>query len=1075
MKPQVRIFRLVCLSLGLAGLLPAASFRTDRISLDGSWKFQLRRDNRLVQPGPVRFGPVSASSQAVFIEPWPGQSQAGRWRTAVPWPLSATLTGPSGPGFVPQGRQIWRPHRGQLGPTWWEADLGTPQTLRAVRLHWYRPGQVSVTVATALDDGVWSPWSEARSVPADSDTTISGPARSARRVRLTFTPSQFDGTGKIDIVLGRADGSLVPWEPVVQRVWYDQLRRFTPADGFERPSFDDSSWKPIHVPGYWEVQRFSEPTWWQPDDTVGYYRRRFTPPSDWRGRQVRLRFEGVNNAAQVWVNGVEVGYHESGFTAFEYDITALLRFGVPNHLAVRVSKWTLTHEYDTDDAWFLGGIWREAYLYSLPSTRIDDYLLRTTFDHRYRDAVLHATLKLHSDSPALCQIEGELLDPQGASVPMEGFHAGLQVIAGPQTVDLAGLVRNPAHWTAETPRLYRLTLRLRSNGGVLHEFSQAIGFRQVEVKGHSILLNGVPILIRGVVTTRANPRDSLEPRDQVFQREIRLLKESNINTIRSHTTPLEEDFLDLCDRYGIYVIPDVPYVWVQEEDFCFLTDGAVDRARDIYEQHKNRTSVIFWHIGNENGVSSSARGMGRAARWLHEADPSRPVTVCSNRASLSEFGAAITDEHYYPLRREVFLQPQHEPVLFGEFHALPEIAGRLRDSGLVETWGRSLKLEWAEFEKRPWVAGGLICCWDDGSVNGNLGPRQWGALDSRRQPKPVYPQIRDVFSPLRFAWDGTTLSVTNHFRFSDLAGFEIRYELRDADRPIASNTIRTTVAPGSAKTLSLPAGAADRLCVTVIDDQGFRITDQELRKPDKNAPASARALLERLGLTRLQSPAPRLLDVPGVIVQHSQGWDYNQPLGQPHYAPASSDGARTFTLSAPQAMLKGEIRVQSGPSWQHVAYRFVTDRELTISESGIELRLPDDFTALAWNRDAFLGDSLGHAPFDALRRAGSLRRVYWALIESASSVYLLVPDGHITNLRASASGTLIVSDFLGGDDFLGRFDGLPVDCKVTPSAGFHGGFTLYRLTPAQAALFARLSPREKDLTWPCTLAPSAGL
>lgn len=187
------------------------------------------------------------------------------------------------------------------------------------------------------------------------------------------------------------------------------------------------------------------------------------------------------------------------------------------------------------------------------------------------------------------------------------------------------------------------------------------------------------------------------------------------------TTPLEEDFLDACDKYGIYVLPDVPHVWVNEFDFLYLTEDAVLRAREIYEQHKNRASVILWHVGNENGRTSHYRGMGQAARWLHDNDPTRPVAICQNRADLAEYGAAISDWHYEPMRHEPFLQPTAAPLLFGEIHAVPEDITRLKDLGFVETWGRSLSREWPEYAKRDWVVGGLICCWDDGSVNGNLG------------------------------------------------------------------------------------------------------------------------------------------------------------------------------------------------------------------------------------------------------------------------------------------------------------------------------------------------------------------
>jgi len=213
------------------------------------------------------------------------------------------------------------------------------------------------------------------------------------------------------------------------------------------PGYSDAFWSDIQVPSYWEVAKSSEPTWWQPDDAVGYYRRSFTLPEKWRGRHVRLRFEGVNNSAQVWVNGHPVGYHESGFTAFEFDVTPHLKLGQPDTVAVRFSKWTLTREYDTDDVWFLGGIWRDTHLYSLPAQRIDDYTLRTELDSDYKDAVLRANLALANSSASAAReydVQGELTGSGGKPVAVAGLKAaGLLAGRAPLSIELAGRIRNP--------------------------------------------------------------------------------------------------------------------------------------------------------------------------------------------------------------------------------------------------------------------------------------------------------------------------------------------------------------------------------------------------------------------------------------------------------------------------------------------------------------------------------------------------------------------------------------------------------------------------------------------------------
>jgi hypothetical protein len=998
------------------------------------------------------------------------------------------LTAANRAAFMPPDREIWRPHKDQQGPTWWQADLGQSQIVAGVEIQWARPSTVTATVLTSEDVSRWEHLAAVQTNEASPRSMVKAEPRRGRYVRVEFTPAQFAGCGRIDVILAGHDGTLAAWQPVIESSWYDELRRHAPRDGFEKPDFNDASWHNIQVPGSWEVQKFSDPTWWQPDDAVGYYRRKFAVPESWRGRAVRLRFEGVNNSAQVWVNGVEVGYHESGFTAFEYDIAPLVRFGAENTIAVRVAKWTLTHEYDTDDMWFLGGLWRDVYMYSLPATRIDDYTLKTEFDRDYRNATLSAELKLHAEAAGRVELSGELRDGDGARVEVEGLRASMDLAGGGQLVTLAGRVRAPRQWSAETPHLYTLTLRLARDGRTAHEFSRQLGFRQVEVRGSSLLLNGKPIRIRGAVTTRANPNDSGEPPSVVFQREIRLLKQANINTIRSHTTPLEEEFLDLCDRHGIYIMPDVPYVWVREEDFRYLTDGAVSRAKDIYEQHKNRTSVILWHIGNENGQTSSTLGMGRASRWLHEADPTRPVMNCSNNASLTEFGTAIHDDHYSPLTRKIFQTPTQAPVVFGEFHALPEIVARLDDRGLVETWGRSLSLEWAEFEKRPWVAGGLICCWDDGSVNGDIGPRQWGILDSKRRPKQVHAHIARVFSPLKLAldeprWQGggfrARLTIANRNSFTDLTGFRFSWRLLDGRKQLGTGVTRHTVAPGAqtSVTVELPAASQpDRVMLTVFDAQGYDMVHREFRMP-LEGPASVDQLLSRAAAAkhstpklRLQSTKPgeiRVTDaqgeelsaVRGLAVSHGSGWYPNQPYGDIVYGPArAAEGTVEIPVRIPSAGLAGNLRAQVESEGVRFSYSLRADKALAVREAGMILALPAE-ARIGWNRDALPPEAtLADAAAGELARVGSLRNVFWF---TASRGLFFQPLGRATNLRAlAAAGEFAVSDFLGGDDFLGKFPSIEVERRVEPGKPIEGGFRVRLLELAPTSDAAR------DLTWP---------
>ena len=1089
-RAAIFLVGLTCPWLALA----ATGYRDDRVSLNGTWRFQLRHDNRLLAPLPVRFGPVSASSQAAFLEPATGMTtSSGRWFTSTPVPVAATILAPeAGSNW---SRQVWRPHPQQLGPTWWRLDMGAGRNLRvvaAIRVNWVKPVRVAVRAALSPDGLGWTDWAAGSADESSIETWIRADPARARFIRLQFSPAQFPGTRLIEVFVSGPDGTLTPWLPLPQRSWYEELRKYEPSDGFHRPEYIDDSWSSIQVPSYWEVAKHSEPTWWQPDDAVGYYRRTFTPPERWRDRQVRLRFEGVNNSAQVWINGNEVGYHESGFTVFEFDVTPYLKLGQSNTIAVRVCKWTLTHEYDTDDVWFLGGIWRDTYLYSLPAQRIDDYTVRTELESGYKNAVLRVNVVLVNSTSTAPEYEvhGALAGPDGKTVAVEGLRArGLLAGRAPLSVELAGRVRDPMKWTAETPYLYTLVLRLSIDGRPTHEFQTLIGIRQIEVAGDKLLLNGVPLRTQGVVTTRGNPNDSGEDLKTVFAREIRILKESNINMIRSHTAPLEEAFLDLCDKHGIYVVPDVPGVWLNEGDFRYLADGEVQRAREIYQQHKNRASVVMWHIGNENGPSSGYRPMGQAARWLRENDPTRPVAICDNEASVAEYGTAVKDLHYYGWPP---LEPTAAPFLMGEFHGVPEEVDRLKDRGFEETWGRSLLQGWGLIDGKPWVIGALICCWDDGSVNGNLGPRQWGLVDSRREAKDLTFHVRKAFARVRMQLDrprlesgklSGALRVFNLYSFSDLSDHTFRWELLAKSKTVSSGAIQCKVEPQSSASFPIELEArpdAEILRVSVSDREGFSVQSEDFALTPGALGLKAAELLAQsgfveraavprefqfdwkagAGLTLRDAKSGEWLAIPGFVIQTGKDRRTNIPLGEVRYSEPRRDVDRVSVpfqvLEAAGAVAHGLLVFEAGRNSLKARYEFTAARPLSIREIGLAVRLPESAAQLAWNR-ASLWNTAPPGWFDGPREKAtpeelaatiSRRNLYWLAFEAAGRTMLLAPAGETMNLRFAASAReIVLSDFLSSQGFLGKYDLATIDRKVGAGQKLTGGVSIHLLPP----------------------------
>jgi hypothetical protein len=725
-------------------------------------------------------------------------------------------------------------------------------------------------------------------------------------------------------------------------------------------------------------------------------------------------------------------------------------------------------------------------------------------------------------------VEGTLFDAEGKQVELPDFRTAVTLAGRDATlVDITTTVDNPHQWTAETPYLYSLLIRMHADGRIIQEFKNTVGFRQVEVQGSRIVLNGVPIGIRGVVTTRANPNNAGENQAAIFAREIRLLKEANINAIRSHTTPLEEDFLTQCDRAGIYVMPDVPYVWVHEGDFRYLTDGLVARAREVYDQQKNHPSVILWHVGNENAPSTAYLGGGQAARWLHENDPTRPVAICRNFADSEELGTEFSDLHYDPMTYPEFREISSKPLLFGEFHAVPNEIDRLRDRGFVETWGRSLQQEWGQFLHRYYyVVGGLICCWDDGIVNGNLGANQWGVVDSKRQAKPVHYYIRKSFAPVKVELttpaiaDGkltASVKVSSLYNFINLDGFRFEWQLEKGNQTVASLRQAYRVEPmqNFFFPLSMPFSVgADRLRVSVFDADGYSIQDEEFPLPDSAAPSTVTDLLKKLDVGETKAAGVNtaaksvhtanflatwdagpwihlrdrlgrdLVILNGFAMQAEKSSFSTMEVGAVTYQPLTiQDDALLipFSFSGATAdkktnwVVPGTIKVKFSEASVRVSYTLQPTSAVSIPEAGLRLLLGASLNQLSWNRDALWSVPPKDAAEAALEQqvtlpvltaTGSKRRVYWASAESEGASVLMVPLEATTNLRPGDSEhEIVLSDFLASGNFLGKSDKETAEKKLAAGEKFEGGFTLYFLTKEQQARFQNLTDAEKDLTW----------
>jgi beta-galactosidase/beta-glucuronidase len=432
-----------------------------------------------------------------------------------------------------------------------------------------------------------------------------------------------------------------PW-----RFFYAEAPWLAP-DGFSEEAFDDRGWASLNVPGNWQLAGYDRPQYTNvlypypldpphvPDrNPVGIYRREFEIPESWHERQTLLTFDGVDSAFYCWVNGRPAGFSKGSHMPAEFNITPHVRRG-RNRLAVQVFKWSDASYLEDQDMWRLSGIFRDVHLTSVPALHLRDLFVRTTFDKNFKDAQLEVelTLKNYSAQPqAGGKLQLRLADPAGRLVRDETIAGPKELTAGAETVlTWRQTIAAPARWTAETPALYALTCALLPPNGATAEVAAAkIGFRQVEIRNQRLLINGVPIKIKGVNRHDFDPDTGHTVSLESMRRDILLMKQHNINTVRTSHYPNDSRWLDLCDQYGLYVIdeadleahgfgyeaPDIP---ARRPDW---KTAFVDRAVRLVERDKNHPAVIIWSLGNEAGYGPNHDAM---AEWIRSRDRTRPI------------------------------------------------------------------------------------------------------------------------------------------------------------------------------------------------------------------------------------------------------------------------------------------------------------------------------------------------------------------------------------------------------------------------------------------------------------------
>ncbi len=487
-------------------------------------------------------------------------------------------------------------------------------------------------------------------------------------------------------------------------------------------NFDDSQWDDFKVPTTWEVNGYGYPIYvnikyefehlLKPDppyvpmdyNPVGSYRRKINIEKSWNGKEIFIHFGSAKSNLFVWVNGEFVGYGEDGKLPSEFNITKFVKAG-ENLIAFQIYRWSDGSYLECQDMWRVSGVTRDCYIYARHPVHLRDFEVIPDLDENYQNGSLQIkTSFVNALRGANYSLDVELLD--GNATRYQSSHKLESLTDKPISIN----IDNPLKWTAETPHLYKLLLTLRDETGNITEvIPQNVGFRKVEIKGGRFLLNGKAIYFKGVNRHETDPATGQTISKTRMEQDIRLMKELNINAVRTSHYPNDEYWYDLCDRYGLYVLDEAN---IESHGIGYKLDRTLanrpswkeahlNRVRRMVERDKNRPSVIYWSLGNEAG---NGYNMYECYLWLKQRD-SRPIQY--------ERAAVDWDNHFewntdvvcpmYPSPNSLATFGQNRadsprPLIMCEYaHAMGNSMGNFKDY-------------WDIIKKYPVLQGGFI--WD---------------------------------------------------------------------------------------------------------------------------------------------------------------------------------------------------------------------------------------------------------------------------------------------------------------------------------------------------------------------------
>ena len=486
-----------------------------------------------------------------------------------------------------------------------------------------------------------------------------------------------------------------------------------PMTDFYKVGFNDKGWATMQVPGMWKMNGYGDPVYidsgyaWRnqhpnnppyvPEENnhVGTYRKEITMPSEWKGREIMAHFGSVTSNMYLWVNGQFVGYSEDSKLEAEFNLTKYLKPG-KNLIVFQVFRWCDGTYLEDQDLFRFSGVARDCYLYTRTINHIEDIRVTPDLDAQYKDATLRVDIQMKGKGT----VDLKLLDKAGKEVATSQVKG-----SGKQSVTLS--VGNPAKWTAETPNLYKLVANLSENGKVIESIPIQVGFRKVEMKNSQVLVNGQPVLIKGVNRHEIDPDGGFYVSKERMIQDLERLKELNINAIRTCHYPDNNLWYELCDKYGFYVVAEanvesdgMGYYETTLAKEPMYEKAHLERNQRNVQRGYNHPSIIIWSMGNEAGFGPNFEV---CYRWIKNEDKTRPVQY--EQAGTNDFTDIFCPMYHGYEASEKYAQGDiDKPLIQCEYtHAMGNSEG-----GFKEYWDL--------IRKYPKFQGGFIWDFVDQSV-----------------------------------------------------------------------------------------------------------------------------------------------------------------------------------------------------------------------------------------------------------------------------------------------------------------------------------------------------------------------